>query len=330
MTQRTNERVAYHNGEIKPESRVLVSFRDRGFTMGEAVFDTARTVRHKPFKLEEHVDRLFRSMRYLQIDAGLGRDEFVSISHEVLERNLHLIAPDEDYWLFQRVSPGVRDPFFGEEAGEPTVIVECTPLPLKARAPLFRDGVRVRIPATRRTPPDAMSPRAKTHNYINLQLADREVRAQDPQAWAILLDHDGNIAEGLGSNIFFVRDGELLTPRARFVLPGISRETVFDLAGEEGHRGARDRPRPVRRFHLRRVLPDLDEPVHGAGVVGQRPPGRRRSRAGTGHHAARRSLQAPARLRLRGAVHQQALIRARLEPTRHAPGRRPWDRGRPA
>ena len=69
MAQLTNERVAYHNGEIKPESRVLVSFRDRGFKFGEAVFDTARTVRHKPFRLEEHVDRLFRSMRYLQIDA---------------------------------------------------------------------------------------------------------------------------------------------------------------------------------------------------------------------------------------------------------------------
>ena len=234
MTQRTNERVAYHNGEIKPESRVLVSFRDRGFKFGEAVFDTARTVEHKPFKLEEHVDRLFQSMRYLQIDAGLTRSEVLSISNEVLERNLHLIGPDDDYWLFQRVSPGTADPFLGEEAAEPTVIVECTPLPLEARAPLFRDGVRVQIPATRRTPPDAMSPRAKTQNYINLLLADREVRSQDPNAWAVLLDHDGNIAEGLGSNIFFVRDGELLTPRARFVLPGISRETVIDLAGEEG------------------------------------------------------------------------------------------------
>ena len=234
MAQLTNERVAYHNGEIKPESRVLVSFRDRGFKFGEAVFDTARTVRHKPFRLEEHVDRLFRSMRYLQIDAGLGRDEIVSISNEVLERNLHLIAPDEDYWLFQRVSPGVADPFLGEEEAEPTVIIECTPLPLKARAPLYRDGVRVQVPATRRTPPDAVSPRAKTQNYINLLIADREVRAQDAHAWAVLLDHDGNIAEGLGSNIFFVRDGELLTPRARFVLPGISRETVIELAGEEG------------------------------------------------------------------------------------------------
>ncbi|MCY4229745.1 MAG: aminotransferase class IV, partial [Alphaproteobacteria bacterium] len=223
MPQQANERVAYHNGEIKPESRVLVSFRDRGFKYGEAVFDTARTVRHRPFRLEEHIDRLFRSMRYLQIDSGLSRKEMLSISHEVLERNLHLIAPDEDYWLFQRVSPGVTDPFLDDAEARPTVIVECTPLPLRARAPLFRDGVRVQIPATRRTPPGAVSPRAKTQNYINLQIADREARAQDPQAWAILLDHDGNLAEGLGSNIFCVRDGELLTPRARFVLPGISR-----------------------------------------------------------------------------------------------------------
>ena len=234
MTRRTNERVAYHNGEIKPESRVLVSFRDRGFKFGEAVFDTARTVRHQPFKLVEHVDRLYRSMRYLRIDAGLSRDEMVSISEEVLERNLHLIAPDEDYWLFQRVTPGSGDSFLGEAAAEPTVIVECTPLPLKARAPLFRDGVRVQVPATRRTPPDAVSPRAKTQNYINLQLADQEVRSQDPGAWAVLLDHDGNIAEGLGSNVFFVRDEALLTPRERFVLPGISRETVIELAGGEG------------------------------------------------------------------------------------------------
>ena len=234
MTRRTNERVAYHNGEIKPESRVLVSFRDRGFKFGEAVFDTARTVRHQPFKLVEHVDRLYRSMRYLRIDAGLSRDEMVSISEEVLERNLHLIAPDEDYWLFQRVTPGSGDSFLGEAAAEPTVIVECTPLPLKARAPLFRDGVRVQVPATRRTPPDAVSPRAKTQNYINLQLADQEVRSQDPGAWAVLLDHDGNIAEGLGSNVFFVRDEALLTPRERFVLPGISRETVIELAGAEG------------------------------------------------------------------------------------------------
>jgi branched-chain amino acid aminotransferase len=140
-------------------------------------------------------------MRYLQIESGLSQTQMVGASLEVLEANLHLIDDDEDYWLFQRVSPGSGDSFNGEAAAEPTVIIECTPLPLKARAPLSRDGVRVQIPATRRTPPDAQSPRAKTQNYLNLLLADREVRSQDPQAWAILLDHTGNIAEGLGSNM---------------------------------------------------------------------------------------------------------------------------------
>ena len=234
MNPLANERVAYFNGEIVPESRVLVPFRDRGFKYGEAVFDTARTVRHKPFLLREHVRRLTRSMRYLGIDAGLNEAEFIQISEEVLERNLPLIDADDDYWLFQRVTPGSADPFVQDKESPPTVIVECTPLPLQARAPLFRDGVRVQVPATRRTPPDAVSPRAKTQNYINLLLADREARTLDPDAWAILLDHVGNFSEGLGSNIFFVRDGELLTPKERLVLPGLSRETVMKLAAQEG------------------------------------------------------------------------------------------------
>ena len=234
MTELANERVAYFNGEIVPESRVQVSFRDRGFKYGEAVFDTARTVQHKPFKLEEHVRRLFRSMKYLGLDPKLTFDEIIEHSREVLDRNLHLIGENDDYWLFQRITPGNADPFLDEPNAEPTVIIECTPLPLKARAALFRDGVKVQVPATRRTPPDAQSPRAKTHNYLNLLLADREVRSIDRHAWAELLDHSGNIAEGLGSNIFFVREGELLTPRERFVLPGVSRETVIELALESG------------------------------------------------------------------------------------------------
>ena len=233
MTELANERVVYFNGDFVPESRALVSFRDRGFKYGEAVFDSTRTIAHKPFKLEEHVTRLFRSMRYLGLDAGLTVERFIDASNEVIDRNLHLLGPNEDYWVSQRVSPGTVDPFEQSGTAKPTVIIECTPLPLAARAPLFRDGVKVQVPAIRRTSPDAQSPRAKTHNYINLLLADREVRAIDPSAWAILLDHEGNLAEGLGSNLFLVRDGKLLTPKERFVLPGISRETVIELADKE-------------------------------------------------------------------------------------------------
>jgi len=229
------DRIAYFNGRFVPEREVLVPFRDRGFKYGDAVFDTTRTFGHRVFKLREHVERLYRSLRYLRIDPGLTPEAMVRITEEVVRRNLPRLEPDEDYWVTQRVSRGVdaayRDVWPQEGA---TVIVECVPLPLRERAALYRDGIRVMTPSVRRTPPEALSPRVKTHNYLNLIAGDLEVRAQDPGAWAVLLDTAGNLAEGLGSNIFLVQRGALLTPREQAVLSGISRETVIDLAREAG------------------------------------------------------------------------------------------------
>ena len=82
MTHLANERVAYHNGKFLPESEVVISFRDRGFKFGEAVFDTARTIAHKPFKLREHVARLYKSLRYLNIDPKLTPDEMVTLARK--------------------------------------------------------------------------------------------------------------------------------------------------------------------------------------------------------------------------------------------------------
>jgi branched-chain amino acid aminotransferase len=56
------------------------------------------------------------------------------------------------------------------------------------------------------------------------------LKAHDPDAWAVLLDVNGNLAEGMGSNIFVVRDGKLYTPSERYVLPGVSRQMTLDLA----------------------------------------------------------------------------------------------------
>ncbi|HEV8585948.1 MAG TPA: aminotransferase class IV [Methylomirabilota bacterium] len=229
------DRIAYFNGRFVPEREVLVPFRDRGFKYGDAVFDTTRTFGHRIFKLGEHVDRLYRSLRYLRIDSGVPQGRMVEITEEVLRRNLPLLEPDDDYWVTQRVSRGL-DAAAREvwpQAGA-TVIVECLPLPLRERASLYRDGIRVLTPSVRRTPPESLSPRVKTHNYLNLVAADLEVRAQDPGAWAVLLDTAGNLAEGLGSNIFLVQDRTLLTPREQAVLSGISRETVIALARDAG------------------------------------------------------------------------------------------------
>jgi branched-chain amino acid aminotransferase len=231
MSDLANERIVYLNGRYVPESEALVPFRDRSFLYGDGAFDMTRTFAHRMFRLEQHLERFARSLRYLGLDPGLDMAELATISHEVLRRNLHLLDEHDDYWVGQRVTRGIRR-FPGDrwEQDGPTVIVECMPLPLAERAAHYRDGIRVVTPATRRTPPDALSPRAKTHNYLNLIVAEREAHAHDPGAWAVLLDDRGHLCEGLGSNIFLVRDGALLTPRERMVLPGISRAVVIELA----------------------------------------------------------------------------------------------------
>jgi len=224
------ERVAYFNGQYLPESKVCVSFRDRGFILGDAVFDAERTFAGKIFRLEAHIDRLYQSLEKARIDPGLSAAEMTEITRETVQRNLALLGPAEDYWVMQRVTRGLA--VVGGELWQSTgatVIVECT-LPLRARAPLLRDGLDVFTPALRRTPPESLDPNIKSHNYLNLVLADLEVRDRSSHAWAVLLDTRGYLSEGIGSNIFLVKDGVVFTPDAQYVLAGISRQVVIDLA----------------------------------------------------------------------------------------------------
>src|SRR5205814_4330508 len=89
------DRIAYFNGRFVPEREVLVPFRDRGFKYGDAVFDTTRTFGHRIFKLADHVERLYRSLRYLRIDPELAPARMIEITEEVVRRNLPLLDPDE-------------------------------------------------------------------------------------------------------------------------------------------------------------------------------------------------------------------------------------------
>ena len=223
------ERVIYLNGEIVPESEGKVSIRDRGFVYGDAVFDTTRTFGGRIFKLRQHLDRLYDSLKYMRIDPGMSKERVTELTMQVLSANLPLLVEGDDYWVTQRFTRGVPG---GDGPLQPTVIIECTPLPFQARAQYYRDGLPVITPSVKRTPPEAMSPRAKMHNYINTVLADLEVKGQNPDAWPMMLDMNGNIAEGPGSNFFFVKDGVVITPKAQHVLAGISRQTALELARE--------------------------------------------------------------------------------------------------
>ena len=229
------ERIAYFNGSYVPESEVLIPFRDRGFVLGDAVFDTARTFGGKIFKLREHIVRLYRSLKAIDIDPGMSPQEMQKISEEVVRRNLSHLEEGDDYWIFQRITRG-QNVGGGElwQSSGPTVIVGCTPLPIKTRAKGFHEGIDMHVPSIRRIPPECLSPSVKSHNYLNLVLADLEVRDKGLNAWAILLDTRGFLCEGIGCNLFLVRNGCLLTPRSQYVLAGVSRQTVIELAEKLG------------------------------------------------------------------------------------------------
>jgi branched-chain amino acid aminotransferase len=233
--QLSNQRIAWFNGKFMPEGQVMIPFRDRSWKYGDGAFDMTRTFNGKAFRLKEHIDRFYRSMRYLKLDPGLSPKEMVDISEECVARNEHLRQVAGDWWVGQRVSRGVDAA--GDEGWEhtgPNVVIECNPLPFKERARMFRDGLDVWVPAARRIAPDMLSPRAKSHNYLNMIVAEQSVKAHDKDGWALLLDVNGNLAEGMGSNVFVVHEGGLRTPREKYVLPGVSRQMTIDLAAKLG------------------------------------------------------------------------------------------------
>ena len=224
------ERVAYVNGEIVPESEAVISIRDRGFLQGDAVFDTTRTFGHRIFRLDEHLSRFMESLKYMRIEPGLTKDDFARLTMQVLNANLPLLDADDDYWVTQRVTRGVTV----DGVDKPSIVIECVPLPFKARARYYRDGIPVVVPSVRRTPPESNSPRAKVQNYVNLVQATLEVTSLGADNWPILLDTNGNLSEGPGSNIFLVKNGAVITPKEQYVLAGISRRVTIELAQELG------------------------------------------------------------------------------------------------
>ena len=224
-----SENIVFFNGRLLPESQVGIPIRDAGFIHGDAAFDATRTFNGAPFRLREHVHRLYDSLRYLRIDPGMDEDEMEKWSLEVVNHNYPLLPEHQDMWVMQRVTRGVEPSLPGETA-TPTVLIESHAIPFAKRAKLYRDGIRVITPSVPRVPPRFMSPRAKTHNYLNMVLGELEAQAADPESWAVLLDEFGNLSEGRGSNIFLVKDGVVSTPQAQFVLAGITRAVVLELA----------------------------------------------------------------------------------------------------
>ena len=143
--QLSNQRIAWFNGKFMPENQVMIPFRDRSWKYGDGAFDMTRTFEGTPFRLKEHIDRFYRSLRYLQIDPGIGAEGDGRRTARRSWRATSICAPAVgDWWVGQRVSRGVDA--VGDEGWDhtgPNVVIEVLPLPLAKRAKLYRDGAEV-------------------------------------------------------------------------------------------------------------------------------------------------------------------------------------------
>jgi branched-chain amino acid aminotransferase len=217
--------MAYVNGQVVPESQATVSIFDRGYMSGIGVFERTRTFRGKPFRLEDHLDRLEHSLKATRLGLGLSRDELKRATLDLVRRNRDLLGPNDDYSVGHYVSLG--------PSGRPTVIIFCEPIPFKSYARQYRDGAHVVTPSIRQVPTQVLDPKMKTTSRMYFHLAECEAKLVDPDAYALILDLDGNVCElSPGANFWIIRDGTIITPPGRAMLRGISREALLEVAAE--------------------------------------------------------------------------------------------------
>jgi branched-chain amino acid aminotransferase len=224
---------AYLNGDLVRGKDAVIPLSDRGVLWGDAVYDATRTYNGVPFCLPQRLDRFFRSLYYARIDPGLSKDAFMQITDDVLQANLPLLQPNDDLTMNLYVSRGSMAIDNGRTPAG-TVAIFCRPLAFTTFARFYVTGAPAVIPATRRTPPQSVSPKAKISNKMNHFVAELEAKASNPDAYPLMLDLDGNITESSGANFLFVVDGRIKVPDTRFVLSGADMATILELAAGMG------------------------------------------------------------------------------------------------
>ena len=229
-------RVVYLNGRTVPESEARISIFDSALMYGDMAFEMTRTFGRKPFKLREHLERLYGSLRLLEIDCRLSIDEMEQVTLETLEKNLPTEADDVDWQIMHDASRGPL-PLYRSAFPDgicPTVSINCWPLitHMGGFAANYDTGVDIMIPAQQTIPAHLVDLKAKTRSRLHYRLAEFQAQRAGGK-WPLLLDPDGFLAEGPGWNVFLVKEGALLTPEPRNILRGVSRGTTIELARDQ-------------------------------------------------------------------------------------------------
>ena len=230
-------RVVYFNGEFIPELEARISIFDSALMFGDMVFEATRTFNQEPFRLREHMDRLYASMRYAEIDCGLTIEQMEAATCETIERNLPALG-GLDVQIMHDVTRGAL-PLYADIAREglaPIVSINVIPLVRHTGylAEKYEKGAHMVITPQQSVPARYIDPKAKNRSRIYYKLAELQAARMEQGAMPLLTDERGFITEGTGSNFFIACHGKILTPRPNDILRGVSRHACIELAGELG------------------------------------------------------------------------------------------------
>lgn len=218
-----NETILYLNGEFVKAAEAKMDFYSQSLHYGYSVFEGIRSYKTvngetKIFKATEHYERLKNSAAALNMPYHWTTDELIEATYETLKRN-NL----QDAYIRPVVYAPANMKF---DLNEQSLIVIET----WAMQPFLGDQlIRVMTSSFQRPNPKAFHIHAKAAgHYVNSILASQEAKSKGYDE-ALLLDMNGYAAEAPGANLFYEKDGKLITPSLGNILPGITRATVLEL-----------------------------------------------------------------------------------------------------
>jgi branched-chain amino acid aminotransferase len=208
------ELLTYINGRIMPHSQASPMLQRINATSIGGFYDAERTFGGKVFKLRSHLERMYRGLDASRIDPRISIEELERITLGVIEANLPLLPEGHEFTVTQVVNQSQRQS--PDDLGTINVVVYCQPLDFTRFARSYLDGVRIVTPNTYGVPPGQ-------------EPGDSKQGGQ--QVFLLMASPNGGVSECEGANFMFVKDGRIKLPDRRNVLPGVSMQTVLELAG---------------------------------------------------------------------------------------------------
>ena len=227
--------LAYFNGRVLPLSEVAVPVYDAGFLQGTTVAEQLRTFGGRLFQLNEHLDRLWRSLEIVGVQPAISQEELLAAAEQIARHNHSLLAEADDLGMSIFVTPGPYPTMAPEGEHGPMVCIHTYPLPFRLWADKYEHGESLWTTSVEQVSTRSWPAQLKCRSRMHYYLADRVARAREPGARALMHDAEGFVTESTTANVLLYGEGRgLLTPPKAKVLPGISLAVVVHLANQLG------------------------------------------------------------------------------------------------